>query len=264
MSTWRTRVPVVGAIALLVSMAAASAQTAESRTITNENRLFQRFIEDGAVTAGAWVEPQFRFQRFGNRDVYTLGPVIAFNVAEDVELGGRINLETLNFNPGGTQTGFSDMEFYGKVRLTTAPSQVSIGALLKFPTGETSKGLGTGETDVAFFAGYRRDFRRISLVANGGFRITQDPDTTPPGLLEGESSIQLGGAALFAVTSKTAGVVEASYETERINGAGQDFRLTLGGEHRYNETFMTRIGLAWGSGGSAPDFELIASGVYLF
>jgi hypothetical protein len=263
-STWRTRVPVVGAIVLLASLAVAQAQTTGAGSINNENRLFQRFIEDGAVTAGVWVEPQFRFQRFGNRDVYTLGPVIAVNVAEDVEVGGRINLETLNFNPGGTQTGFTDMEVYGKVRLTTSPSQVSLGALLKFPTGETSKLLGTGETDVAFFLGYRRDFKGISFVANGGFRITQDPDTNPPGLLEGESSVQLGGAALFAFTSKTAGVVEASYETERINGAGSDFRLTIGGEHRHTDSFMSRVGLAWGSGNSAPDFELIVSGVYLF
>lgn len=264
MRTWRTRVATLGAAVALASVAGLPAQTAGARTITNENRLFQRFIEDGAVTEGVWVEPQFRYQNFAGKEVVSLGPVIAVNVAEDVEIGGRIDLESVNFDPGGRETGFSDMEFYGKVRLTTKPTQVSLGALLKFPTGDTGKNLGTGETDVAFFVGFRRDFEAISFVADGGFRINQDPDVSSSSLMEGESSIQLGGAALFPLSSKHVAVVEASYETERINHAGSDFRLTVGGEQRHNDSFMSRIGLVWGSGRGAPDFELIVSGVFLF
>jgi len=242
----------------------AAAQPAATRTISNENRLFQRFIEDGAVTDGTWLEPQFRYATFDHHDVWSIGPQLAFNIAEDVELGGRIDLETINNNPGGTETGFSDMELYAKVRLTTKPTQFALGALLKLPTGDTDKGLGTGETDVGFFAALRRDFGKMTFVANTGLRITQDPDTAPPGALEGEMSVQLGGAALFPLTSKLAGIVEASYETERINGAGTDFRLTVGAEHRYGESFMSRAGLVWGWGRGAPNFQLIVSGVFLF
>jgi len=264
MTERRTSGAILAMILAMCGTQAARAQSADTRAVTNENRLFQRFIEDGAVTEGARFEPQFRYDSFRDKKFWSLGPILSFNVAEDIEVGGRVNLETINFDPGGTETGFSDMEVYGKVRLTTKPTQFAIGALLKFPTGEASKGLGTGETDVAFFSGVRHDFGAISLVGNAGFRITQDPDTTPPGLLEGESSVQLGGAALFAMTSKLAGVVELSYETERINGTGSDLRLTLGAEHRYSESFMSRGALVWGRGDGAPRFELILAGVFLF
>src|SRR5437867_4176299 len=134
MTERRTRFGVIAAMVALAGISGAAAQTAATGKISNENRLFQRFIEDGAVTDGTWAEPQFRYATFDHHDVWSVGPQIAFNVAEDVELGGRIDLETLNNNPGGTETGFSDMEVYGKVRLTTKPTQFAMGALLKFPT----------------------------------------------------------------------------------------------------------------------------------
>ncbi|MBI3448055.1 MAG: hypothetical protein HY049_03920 [Acidobacteria bacterium] len=254
--------------AALAQAAAAPAPPAAAPADRNEVRLFQRFIEDGAVTEGTWIEPQLRLQRFGGRDVYAFGPIVAVTVAEDIELGGRINLQTINLNPGGTETGFSDMEVYGKFRLTTKPSQISLGALLKFPTGETNKGLGTGEMDVAFFLGYRRDFKSVSFVGNAGLRINQDPDVPPlPSgrpAIEGSTSVQLGGAAIFPVASKSAGIIEGSYETERFNHQGADLRLTLGAQHRFTEALTGRAGVAWGFGDGAPNFEIIASGVFLF
>ena len=105
-------------------------------------------------------------------------------------------------------------------------------------------------------------------MANGGLRINQDPDfsTGPVGAstLEGETSVQAGGAFIFTLTQKLSGIVEAAFETERIDASGSDLRWTLGGEYRYNESFRARLGAGVGTGGSASDFELIASAVLLF
>jgi len=125
---------------------------------------------------------------------------------------------------------------------------------------------------VAFFGALRHDVRGVSLVANGGLRINQDPDIPlpppgpgrPPAQLEGETSVQIGGALLFPMTTRLAGVVEASFETERIDRAGSDFRLTLGGDYRRSEGFAGRVGLVAGNGDGAPDVEVIVSGVFLF
>jgi hypothetical protein len=250
--------------ALLAAAGPAAAQTGKS--ITNENRLLQRFAEDGAVTENVWFEGQFRFQSFDRVDAFYLEPILAVNVAEDLELGGRLRLLTADPDPGGSETGLTDLDLYGKIRLSTKPTQLAVGILLKLPTGDETRSLlhGTGETDVGFFAGLRRDFSALSLVANAGLRINQDPDAPPPQQPEGEMSVQLGGAALFPLTAKLAGLLEATFETERIDGAGSDLRLTLGADYRRDESFSARLGAAAGSGDAAPDLELIASAVFLF
>lgn len=293
MRTTRTRILALLAAVCAAGTATASAQQPEyqqpvKKTITNENRLFQRFIEDGAVTESAWFEGQLRLQAFEHEKVYFVAPVLAVNVAEDLEFGGRFAIASVDPDRSDTETGFTDLDLYGKVRLTTAPSQFALGLILELPTGDEQESLrlGNGEIDVSFFGGMRRDFGAVSLVGSVGLRINQDPDLDvsamdpndlddlsdqypwldlrPGASLEGETSVQLGGAFLFALTQRLVGVVEASYETERIDGAGSDFRLTLGGDYRWPESFALRIAVAGGTGASAPEAEVIASGVLFF
>ena len=272
-----TAIGLLAAAALAVGPAEAQTGSA-SKSITNDNRLFQRFIEDGAVTEGNRLEGQFRYQSFDDADAVLVSPILAFNIAEDIEIGGRIGLLTANPDPGDTETGFTDLDLYGKIRLTTQPTQLALGILIKFPSGDETKSIlhGTGEIDVAFFGGLRHDFGRLSLVANAGFRVNQDPqpDAAIPGRPargsagwqepEGELSLQAGGGLLFAMTEKLSGVVEVSYETERVDGIGSDFRLTLGAEYRAAESFGMRFGAAWGVGDMAPNYEAIGSAVLFF
>ncbi len=273
MRATRTRILALLAAVWAAGTVTASAQQPEfeqpaRKSVTNENRLFQRFIEDGAVTENVWLEGQFRFQAFEDADIFSIAPIIAVNVAEDLEFGGRFALASVDPDQGDSETGFTDLELYGKVRLTTEPTQFALGLILELPTGdeEESLRLGNGEIDVGFFGGMRRDFGAVSLVGNVGLRINQDPDLDPSGgvSLEGETSVQLGGAFLFAMSRRLVGSVEASYETERIDGAGSDFRVTLGGDYRWPESYALRIALVGGTGDSAPEVEVIASGVFFF
>ena len=255
----------------------AGAQPAQGPSISNEHRLFQRFIEDGAVTENLWLEGQFRFQSFEDSEVFSISPIIAATFAEDFELGGRIGLVIVDPDDGNSESGFSDLDLWGKVRLTTRPTQLSVGILLDLPAGDEDRSLrlGTGELDVGFFAGLRHDFGAVSLVANAGLRVNQDPDVKEKEVLEaigltgqseaeGDPSLQVGGALLFAMTSRLSGVIETTYETERIDGLGTDFRVTIGCDYRTRETAGFRIGVTGGTGDAAPNFEAIGSLYLLF
>jgi len=263
------RATILGIVAAAVMTGSVSAQTSATKRVGNETRLFQRFIEDGAVTENVWAEGQFRYQSFEDADVVSLGPILAVNVAEDLEIGGHLDLRTVDPEGAGTETGFTDLDVYGKIRISTEPTQVALGILLKLPTGdeEESLYLGTGEMDVAFFGGVRHAFGAVSLVGSAGLRINQDPETNlppGPGAPEGETSVQLGGGFLFAVTQRLTGIIETSFETERIDQAGSDFRVTVGGDFRRDESLSLRFGVGGGSGDGAPELELIASGIFLF
>ncbi len=268
--------PLHVACVLAATVGAASAQPSRATSIGNDHRLFQRFIEDGAVAENVWLEGQFRFQSFDDADVFSIQPIVAATFAEDFEIGGRFGIATVDPERGDSESGFMDLDLFGKIRLTTKPTQFSAGLLLDLPTGDEDKSirLGTGEMDVAFFGGIRHDFGSMSLVGNAGLRINQDPDVTDPDVLnagglsrsmepEGETSISLGGGLLFAMTERLAGILELSYETERIDGLGSDLRVTLGGDYRLQESFGIRVAGAAGQDDGAPDFELIFSAVLL-
>jgi len=264
-----SRATILAAFAAAAITSPVSAQGSSANRVSNETRLFQHFIEDGAVTDNIWLEPQFRFDNFKDADTISFGPVLAVNIAEDIEVGGRLSLSSVDPERGDRETGFTDMDVYGKIRLSTAPTQFALGLLLKLPTGDQDKSLrlGTGEMDVAFFGGLRHDFGAISLVGNAALRINQDPDLNlPAGATgpEGETSVQIGGGLIWALTQHVSGVAELSYETERIDHAGSDFRMTLGGAYRASESVSYRAALATGTGDSAPDFELIAAAVFYF
>ncbi len=263
--------PIMAAMAGL-----AAAQPAGATAIGNDHRLFQNFVEDGAITENVWFEGQFRFQSFDDSRMLSIRPVLAASFAEDFEVGGRFGLATVDPERGDTESGFTDLDLYGKIRLTTKPTQLSVGLLLDLPTGEEDKSLrlGTGEMDLALFGGIRHDFGAVSLVGNAGLRINQDPDVTDSDVLraiglpggseaEGETSIELGGALLFAMTQRLAGQLEVSYETERIDGLGSDLRVTVGGEYRLRESLGLRMAGAVGQGDGAPDYEVIFSTVLL-
>lgn len=255
----------------------AGAQSSRAKAIDNDHRLFQSFIEDGAVSQNGWFEGQYRFQSFEDSRVFSIQPVLAVTFAEDIEVGGRFGLATVDPDRGGTESGFTDLDLYGKIRLTTTPTQISVGILMDLPTGEEDKSLrlGTGELDVAFFGGIRHDFGMVSLVGSAGLRVNQDPEVTDRDVLreaglrgvseaEGETSIKLGGGMLFAMTARLAGQLEVTYETERIDGFGSDLRFTVGGDYRLRESFAVRFAVAVGQGDGAPDYEAIGSTVLLF
>jgi len=277
----RARNAVAGVVILAAGWAVAPeallAQTGQSgtRRVNAENRLFIRFVEDAAIVPSYWLEGQARYQGnlaafdpnvsgAGESDLLSAGGVFAFNVAEDFEFGARLAVARREADNNGSDTGLTDLDLWGKVSVVSDPVKISLGILLVAPTGDEDKFLGSGETNVEFFGGIRKDLTHVSLAANAGFRINQDPDIEDLSGVEGKNSILLGGALLFPATQNLVLTAEYALETERFEGLKNDSRLLGGFEYRDGEDLMWRGAIGGGLSDGAPDFELLASVVWLF
>ncbi|HKY33986.1 MAG TPA: hypothetical protein VJV23_15755 [Candidatus Polarisedimenticolia bacterium] len=251
------------------------AQTAApSGSVGAENRLFLRFVEDAAVVPSYWLEGQARFQNNsldfdgdgeddGEATLLSVGPVFALNVAEDFEFGARVALAHRDPDAGGSETGLTDLDLWGKLSVVTDPVKIALGILLTAPTGDEDKLLGTGETNVEFFGGLRKDYSRLTLAANLGLRVNQDLDIE--GFeVEGQNSFLAGVGILVPAGQKLVITGEFAIESERYEGTRTDSRLLGGAEYRTNESFLIRGAVAGGLSTAAPDVELLGSAVWIF
>jgi hypothetical protein len=270
----RDAVAGLGILVCLTTSTAAMAQPASSSSrIDSENRLLLRFVEDAAIVPSFWFEGQARLdvntpafdskRGAGESDLLVVGPVFAFNVAEDYEFGGRLGVAFRDPDPGGSDTGLNDMDIWGKLSVVSDPVEVALGILVQLPTGDEEKFLGTGETTVEFFAAARKNFSGMSLAGNLGVRVNQDADFD--GIeLEGRNSLMAGAALLFPLGQRLVFSLEWALETERFDGLKNDSRLLGGLDYALNDSLVVRGGLVAGLSDGAPDAGAIGSVVWLF
>ena len=243
--------------------------------VDSEHRLFLRFAEDAAIVPSYWLEGQARLELSlpavdetvggaGEADLLTVGPVFAFNVAEDFEFGGRVGMAWRDPDDGGSDTGLTDFDIWGKIAVVSDPIDIALGILVKLPTADESKLMGTGETDVEFFAGVRKNFTSFTVAGNLGFRINQDPEFDDLGEVEGKDSVLAGLAIIVPIGAKWALTGEWAFESERIEDFDNDSRLFGGAEYRWDESFSFRGGAAIGLSDGSPDWDILGSAVWLF
>jgi hypothetical protein len=230
---------------------AASRQTSAER---GARRLFQRFVEDAAVVPGGWIEGQYRYENLADGGRHFAGPLIAFKVVDDFEAGLRFGFVDVNPSSAPGDSGLSDLDLFAKYRLPGGRGRLAIGAVLKAPTGDEQKGIGTGKSDVELFGAFRADLEAVSLVANLGYRFNGDPD---PPLPASEDSLLVGGAVLLPATQALTFVIEWTYESKRLASAKGDGRLTVGLQH-FGEGGQggVRGALAIPLSDGAPDYEI--------
>ena len=287
-------------LALLVSMTAgfSQAQTEAQPTpapavsrVSNDNRLFLRFIEDAAIAPSYRAEAQFWYlsntpsfqspfdldnvpssapssvesdaDKASDANVYELRPMFAFNVAEDLEFGARFGLAQRDPSSGDSDTGLTDLDVWGKISLVTDPIRITAGMVLSLPTGDEDTLLGTGETNIEFFGAARYDFSKVSLAANLGVRINQDQDFGSAEA-EGQNSILAGAAVLIPAGDKLVLTAEWAMETERLEGLKNYSTLLGGAEYRFREEIMLRAAAGGGLSDGSPDFVLTCAAAWLF
>jgi len=222
----------------------------------SDRRLFQRFVEDAAVSSGGWVEMQYRFDNSGNGSQHILGPVVAFKIVNDVEGGLRFGWQDVNPDPGPNESGLSDIDLFAKYRFSGGRARTAVGALLKLPKADENKGLGTGREDFELFGAWRADLDAVSIVANAAIRLNGNPD---PPLPPTDNSILVGGALLLPASARLTFVIETTYESRRFEGASSDARLTLGAQARGQRgRGGLRGAIAVPLSDGAPDYQLIA------
>jgi len=239
------------------------AQTTQPPAGRDTRRLFQRFAQDAVVIPGGWLEGQFDYSNLPNNDdLYDLDALIAFSAGKYVEAGIRFGFASLNASQVTDGSGFSDIDLYGKYVLPGGINRLALGGLLKVPTADEEKNLGTGQPDLQVFGAWRANFEAVTITANAG--ISFNGSTDPP-LPPSEDSVLLGAGLILPLTAATTFVLEWSFETEQVTGGDNDSRLTPGFQMMFRGGkggLRGAVGIPLSDG--APDWQLIVGAFYTY
>ena len=227
-------------------------------------RLFQRFAEDAAIIPGGWVEGRFSWEHFdGGGDRYLLGGLFAFRITEGVEVGldfGYEDVDLKDFDLSGS--GLSDIDVYGKYRLNRGTSPCALGGLVKIPTADENKGLGTGALDAEGFAACRANLSAMTLTGNLGARYNGSPDPPFP---DSQASVLAGAGLIVPMGKRMSFVLEGTWESERLDGAKNDARLTLGVQgNPVRPGWALRGAIALPLNDSALHYQALFGAAYLY
>jgi len=235
-----------------------------SQSDRDSRRLFQRFAEDAAIIPGGWAEGQLSYEHVDSGvERADLGGLFAFGVGRSNEAGLRVGFEWLNAeSPDPDGSGIDDIDLYFKHRLFNGESHCALGGLMKLGIADEEKGLGTGKTDFELFAACRADTRGATFTGNVGARYNGQPD---PPLPDSEVSILAGGGIILPTGKEISVVIEATWESERLDGSGNDARLILGLQGVATRPgFGFRGALALPLTDATPDYQILFGAVYLY
>ena len=241
----------------------APAPAAAQPTNRDARRLFQRFAEDAAIVPAGWAEGQFVYTNLPGSGTHEfLGAQLAFRLTDQAEAGLRLGWAHLDANDVPSGSGLSDIDLYGKYRFHGSAGRCALGGLVKVPTADEEKGLGTGSADVEVFGACRADLKAASATANAGVRYNGSTDAPLP---DSQASVLLGGGLLIPTGQRATVVIEATYESERLDGAGSDARLTLGMQWSPPAPGLGfRGAVALPLSDAAPDSQIFFGAVWLY
>ncbi len=239
------------------------APAAARPTSRDARRLFQRFAEDAAIVPAGWAEGQFIYTNLSDSGTHQfLGAQLAFRLTDQAEAGLRLGWANLDAGDDPDGSGLDDIDLYGKYRFHGGAGHCAIGGLVKVPTADEDKGLGTGSADLEVFGACRADLKAASATANAGVRYNGSTDAPLP---DSQASVLLGGGLLIPTGPRATVVIEATYESERLDGAGSDARLTLGMQWSPPAPglgFRGAVALPLTS--AAPDSQIFFGAVWLY
>jgi len=249
--------------AVAVSPLAAQAPGAPAEVDRDGRRLFQRFAQDAAIIPGGWIEGVFDYQnQTDGAERFFAGGQFAFRLGERAEAGLLLGWAKQDSGDGPHGSGLDDIDLYGKYRFRGAGGRCAAGGLVKVATGDEAKGIGTGAMDVEGFFACRGDFAAVTLAGNVGARYNGDPDAPLP---QANASMLAGGAIVIPAGVRTTFVIETTWESERLDGAGSDARLTLGYSGAGPEPgFGLRGAVALPLADGAPDYEILFGAVWVY
>ena len=224
-------------------------------------RLLKGFVLDGGIQPNVWLEMQWRMEANaplpggidGTRS--SLNWILALGFNDRVEAGLSFGGMTLEPDGESSRTDTTDIEIYGKYRLTRSPFDLSFGGLVKIPTANSEEMLTSGSTDWEAFAAIREDFGNIKAIGSLGVRWNGDSDEAGA---DGEVSLLAGGGVIFALGRRSFGSLELNYESRRYEELSSDCRVTPGFLIRLGERGLFRAGVGIGLSDGAPDAEYTA------
>ena len=235
-----------------------------SQSDRDSRRLFQRFAEDSAIIPTGWAEGQLSYEHVDHGvERANLDGLFAFALGRTNEAGVRLGFEWLNAeSPDADGSGIDDINVYFKHRLFNGESHCALGGLMKLGIASEEEGLGTGKTDFEFFGACRADTRGATFTGNLGARYNGQPDAPLP---DAEVSFLAGGGIILPTGNEVSVVIEATWESERLDGLGNDARLILGLQGVATRPgFGFRGALALPLTDATPDYQILFGAVYLY
>jgi hypothetical protein len=271
----RTTILSAAAIALAVSGATLAQTTTPSSTPTPvppsgmSDRLFLAFAQDAAIVASQWWEGQVEYDDGAQDlpvDVLLARAVVAFQPFRNIEVGGRVGFGTTDTDPSlNDGSGATDLEAYAKYFFGSAVDKADFtaGLLVTVPTGDDSVGLGYNAFAGQMFGAVRYRLDKAVIAGHVGARFNGDGDLLGfP--IDGQTSFELGVAALVPMGNAFSFVGEAQIETERFDGFDSTADLLVGANWKAFGRGMLRGAFGIGLTDSSPNFRAIVGYAYTF
>jgi hypothetical protein len=263
----RTTILSAAAIALAVSGATLAQTTTPSSTPTPvppsgmSDRLFLAFAQDAAIVASQWWEGQVEYDDGAQDlpvDVLLARAVVAFQPFRNIEVGGRVGFGTTDTDPSlNDGSGATDLEAYAKYFFGSAVDKAD------FTAGDDSVGLGYNAFAGQMFGAVRYRLDKAVIAGHVGARFNGDGDLLGfP--IDGQTSFELGVAALVPMGNAFSFVGEAQIETERFDGFDSTADLLVGANWKAFGRGMLRGAFGIGLTDSSPNFRAIVGYAYTF
>ena len=270
----RTTILSAAAMALAVSSALAQTPTPTSTPTPvppsgMSDRLFLAFAEDAAIVASQWWEGQVEYDDGAQDlpvDVLLARAVVAFQPFRNIEVGGRVGFGTTDTDPSlNDGSGATDLDAYAKYYWGNAVDKANFtaGVLVTVPTGDDSVGLGYNAFAAKAFGAVRYRLDKAVIGGHVGARFNGDGDLLGSPI-DGETSFELGVAALVPMGSAFSFVGEAQIETERFDGFDSTADLLVGVNWKAFGRGMLRGAFGIGLTDSSPNFRAIVGYAYTF
>jgi len=233
------------------------------------DRLFLSFFQDAALVKSQWWEGQVEYAD-GSKgiptDAFLVRGVVAFHPIKSLEVGGRVGFGTTSATPNVPDgTGATDLDAYGKWVFQNAATNLdfSAGMLVTIPTGDDTVGLGFNSFATQAFGGLRYRLDSVELGGHVGIRYNGD-GAFQGHHLDGKTSFELSGSALFPLASQVSLVGELQVETDRFEQQDASTQLLVGVNWRAFGRGMLRGAVAGGLTSGAPNVRVLVGYAYTF
>ena len=261
----RFPLPVVSLILAALPVWAQAGGTSSSATNADQ-RLFLSFIEDATVVENQWWEGQVEFSEGDFVDVNIIRGIVAFQVADDVEVGGRVGFGDTDIPGGRGGSGATDLDLWGKYYFGqgSGSTEFAAGGVLTIPTGDDTAGLGVDSFGVSAFGTLRHGMEKVILSAHAALRLNGDARFLGGPELDGKVSASVGVGVIAPISDQLAFVGEIDLESKRFDGGDTDSRILGGLNWRVGNQGELRGAIALGLDDGAPDTQVLGGYAYRF
>ena len=233
----------IAAIGLLVTQIS----WAQSNT-KDDVRFFEHFFDDAAVVKSMHVEAVGIYADFDAASVFILGAQGGMPVNAKLDVGARWSFNSFDFDNGGSESGISDIELWGRYQLKSqSKANITMGGSLTLPIGDED--IGGDRLNFGGFVAARIPIdNRIVVMGSVGLNFVEVPGFSGD---DRELSVHLGGGAIYQLNGQTHVTGEVGIDTEE-----DYFALTGGVDHAISSAARVRAALVVGLDDGAPDVAL--------